>query len=143
MHRNTIATSLLALPFAAILTACGGKVSTDGSAPAAATAGVKPVRMEIVSIYTKALPGMGSTMPWIAEQAGAISGDNLKLIVKEPGESIPGKAILEAVSAGKVDGGYGASGFGLAKFPLRHSSPLCHLAQKRQNIWPGCTTATA
>ena len=43
----------------------------------------------------QALPGMGSTMPWVAEQAGIISVNQLQLIVKEPGESIPGKEIFK------------------------------------------------
>ena len=108
----------LCVPCLLVLAACGGKVVTDGSGTVAtAASAAPPARLEIVSIYTKALPGMGSTMPWVAEQAGIISGNQLQLIVKEPGESIPGKEILEAVSAGKIDGGYGASGFWTGKIP--------------------------
>ena len=97
-----------------------GSTSTVSSSSSQA-----PVKLEVVSIYTKALPGMGSTMPWIAEKVAAVSGNQIQMHVKEPGESIPGREIMEAVSTGKIDGGYGASGFWTGKIP---AAPLLFTA---------------
>lgn len=56
-------------------------------------------------------------MTHIVEELSAVSGGNLELEIFEPNALVGPLEILDAVSDGKVDAGYGSSGFWAGKIP--------------------------
>ncbi len=67
--------------------------------------------------YGTDLPVIGTPAPRLAKQLDLMSGGTLKAKVYEPGKLVPPFEILEAVSSGKVNSGYGLSGFWAGKIP--------------------------
>ncbi|HUT44270.1 MAG TPA: TRAP transporter substrate-binding protein, partial [Desulfobacterales bacterium] len=57
------------------------------------------------------LPVLGSNVNWISEKVDAATGGEIIMKVYEPGKIVGPMEILEAVSKGQIDAGYGPSGF--------------------------------
>ena len=77
----------------------------------------KEVKLKLVSFYPEDLPIIGETLVRFKERVGTASSGSIGVRVFEPGELVQGSEILDAVSSGKVDAGYSASGFWMGKMP--------------------------
>jgi TRAP-type mannitol/chloroaromatic compound transport system substrate-binding protein len=70
----------------------------------------KKILLKVPMAYPSALPGLGTTIIWMAERIELLSGGTLKIKIYEPGKLIPAFEMLDAVHAGKVNACYGVSG---------------------------------
>lgn len=95
---------------------CGGKRSGGASTEAS-----RNVSLKLVSSYNKDLPIIGESVVRFAERARLASAGSVDVRIFDPGELVPAMEVLDAVSAGKVEAGYSASGFWMGKLP---ASPL-------------------
>ncbi|GAB4269743.1 MAG: TRAP transporter substrate-binding protein [Deferrisomatales bacterium] len=77
----------------------------------------KRVLLKVPIAFSTALPGLGSTIAWMAERVDALSGGSIKMKVYEPGKLVAPFEILDAVSAGKVNAGYSTAGYWQGKMP--------------------------
>ncbi len=97
-----------------------GKKEEQAKAPATeestAMAG-KKVLLSVPVCFPTALPGLGTTAPWLAERIEALSGGQIKMKVYEPKKLIAPFEILDAVSKGKVNAGYSTAGYWQGKIP--------------------------
>ncbi len=109
---------LLVILAGAVLSSCGGPAS-DPSGETRSTS--RKTRIELASFVPMSVNVLGEQMAHIKEELSAISGGNLELEVFEPGALVGPLEILDAVSQGKVDAGYGASGFWAGKI---NAAPL-------------------
>ena len=82
----------------------------------AAHGGVK-TRLKIASSYNSALPILGDSVKIMADRLELSSGGAITVRLMEPQDVGGLQAILEAVSSGKVDAGYGSAGFWAGKLP--------------------------
>lgn len=78
---------------------------------------VKNAKIEIATAYPLDLPIMGDALKHIESVATEASNGSIKIRLGEPGNPVPAKEILDAVSEGSVDAGYGAAGFWKGKLP--------------------------
>ena len=76
----------------------------------------KKILLKVPMAYPSALPGLGTTIIWMAERIELLSGGTLKIKIFEPGKLIPAFEMLDAVHAGKVNACYGVSGYWAGKF---------------------------
>jgi TRAP-type mannitol/chloroaromatic compound transport system substrate-binding protein len=83
----------------------------------AALAAPKRVLLKTPTCFSTALPGLGDTIVWIADNLKAASGGNIIMKVYEPGKLVPPFEILDAVSKGKVNAGYSAPAYWQGKIP--------------------------
>ncbi|MCP4745809.1 MAG: TRAP transporter substrate-binding protein [Desulfobacteraceae bacterium] len=67
--------------------------------------------------YPSKLPGLGTTISWMADRVKLLSNDSLEIKIYEPGKLVPSFEMLDAVSQGKVNACYGVSGYWAGKFP--------------------------
>ena len=74
-------------------------------------------RLKIASSYNSSLPILGDSINKIGERLELASGGSIKVKLLEPQDVGGLQAILEAVSSGKVDAGYGSAGFWAGKMP--------------------------
>ncbi|MBU1342076.1 MAG: TRAP transporter substrate-binding protein [Proteobacteria bacterium] len=86
-----------------------------------ALAAEKKVLLKVPVCFSTALPGLGSTIPWVAERIETASNGTLKMNVYEPGKLVAPFEILGAVSAGKINAGYATAGYWAGKIP---ASPI-------------------
>lgn len=98
-RRYRIGTSALALATAFV-----------AAAPVVAQAQER-VRWQVPMSFASTLTALGDTMPWVADQLRAASGDNIDLRVAEPGALVPALSIFENVSEGSIDAGYSWMGY--------------------------------
>jgi len=77
----------------------------------------KKILLKVPMAYPSALPGLGTTIIWMAERIELLSNDTMKIKIFEPGKLVPPFEMLDAVSAGKVNACYGVSGYWQGKFP--------------------------
>ena len=107
-----------------LLSGCSGpKSSESGSSQPSG----RKIRIEVASFIPLSVNVLGEQLTHIAEELKAISGGNVELEIFEPGALVGALEILDAVSGGKVDAGYGASGFWAGKLsaaPLFCSIPF-------------------
>ncbi len=89
------------------------------TAPAAMAADKLLLKTPIA--FSTSLPGPGSPIPRVAEQLDLMSGGTLRMKVYEPGKLVPPFEVLDAVSSGKINSGYSATGYWAGKIP---ASPL-------------------
>ncbi len=75
------------------------------------------ILLKVPMAYPSALPGLGTTIIWMAERVELLSNNTMKIKIFEPGELVPAFDMLDAVSAGKVNACYGVSGYWSGKFP--------------------------
>ncbi len=106
------------------LVGCSGPTSNEtGPGPSAG----RKARIEVASFIPVSVNVLGEQLIHISEELEAISGGNVELEIFEPGALVGALEILDAVSDGKVDAGYGASGFWAGKLsaaPLFCSIPF-------------------
>jgi TRAP-type mannitol/chloroaromatic compound transport system substrate-binding protein len=87
----------------------------------------KKLMLKTQSIYPLALPVIGDTMVWFADQMEKASGGELIFKVYDPGKLVPGMEILESVAKGRIQAGYASAGFWSGKMaagPLFGSVPF-------------------
>ncbi len=77
----------------------------------------KKVLLKVPVCFPTALPGLGTTAPWLAERMESLSDGQLKMVVYEPNKLIAPFEILDAVSTGKVNAGYSTAGYWQGKIP--------------------------
>ncbi len=82
-----------------------------------AQAGEKKVLLKVPVCFATVLPGMGSTMPWVADRIETASGGTIKMKVYEPGKLVGAFEILDSVSTGKINAGYSTAGYWTGKIP--------------------------
>jgi len=111
--------TLLFLAASSILAGCNDSSSADGSAAAASKA--KKVKIEVASFLPSSTHILGEHIVHLSEEIEKVSGGNIDLEVFDAGALVGPMEILDAVSDGKVDGGYGTSGFWMGKIP---SAPI-------------------
>jgi TRAP-type mannitol/chloroaromatic compound transport system substrate-binding protein len=88
------------------------------AAGAGLTAGDAPLTWDVPTFYQAHMQGIGTTLPWLAREVERSTGGSLKLKVHEPGQLLKSpKEILEAVSNGEIQAGYGAATFWQGKMP--------------------------
>ena len=98
--------------FAVVFTA------TAGTALAAKE---KKILLKVPVCFATVLPGLGTTITWVADRLETASGGSMKMQVYEPGKLVAPFEILDAVSTGKVNAGYSTAGYWAGKIP---ASPL-------------------
>jgi len=76
----------------------------------------KKILLKVPMAYPSSLPGLGTTIIWMAERVELLSGGTMKIKIFEPGKLIPPFEMLDAVHAGKVNACYGVSGYWAGKF---------------------------
>ncbi len=86
-----------------------------------AFAAEKKVMLKVPVCFSTALPGLGSTIPWVAERIETASNGSLKMKVYEPGKLVAPFEILDVVSKGKINAGYSTAGYWAGKIP---ASPI-------------------
>lgn len=77
----------------------------------------KKVLLKVPVCYPTALPGLGTTAPWLAERIETLSNGEIKMKVYEPNKLVAPFEILDAVSSGKVNAGFSMSGYWQGKIP--------------------------
>ncbi len=90
--------------------------STGGS-----TAADKTVLLKVPVCFSTKLPGLGSSIKWMADRIQTASGGSVKMKVYEPNKLVAPFEILDAVSSGKINAGYSTAGYWQGKIP---SAPL-------------------
>jgi len=100
-----------------LLTAVVATCVLLGSIAGNAIADDKPVLLKVPIAFSTALPGLGSSIQWMADRVQTLSGGTVKMKVYEPGKLIAPFEILGAVSSGKVNAGYTTAGYWAGKIP--------------------------
>ncbi|GAB4247571.1 MULTISPECIES: TRAP transporter substrate-binding protein [Deferrisoma] len=77
----------------------------------------KKVLLKVPIAFSTALPGLGSTIQWMADRIEPLSGGSMRMKVYEPGKLVAPFEILDAVSTGKVNAGYTTAGYWQGKMP--------------------------
>jgi len=77
----------------------------------------KKVLLKTPIYYGSHLPGLGSSIKYVADHIGTLSGGNIKMKMYEPGKLVSSKEILDAVSTGKVQAGFATAGNWGGKMP--------------------------
>jgi len=88
-----------------------------GILAAPAMADDKPVLLKVPVAFSTALPGLGSSIAWMAERVEALSAGAVVMKIYEPGKLVAPFEILDAVSTGKVNAGYSTAGYWEGKIP--------------------------
>lgn len=101
-----------------MLSGCGDDSSPEGTASAPKA---KKVRIELASFIPANVTILGEQVVHISEELKAVSGGSVEIQVNDPGALVGALEILDAVSEGKIDAGYGTAGFWMGKIP---SAPL-------------------
>lgn len=79
--------------------------------PQQGVAAGKTKLFKVSSAFPTHLEVLGTTLPWFADKIDAASDGAIKIKVYEPGKLMPALQIHEAVSTGKINGGYTASAY--------------------------------
>ncbi|MGH1540158.1 MAG: TRAP transporter substrate-binding protein [Arenicella sp.] len=82
-----------------------------------AVAADKPVLLKTPIYYGSHLPGLGSSIKYVADNIATLSNGSVKMKMYEPGKLIGSKEILDAVSTGKVQAGFATPGNWTGKMP--------------------------
>lgn len=77
--------------------------------------------LKVQSGYGLELPGMGTTVTYLAETVNSINASSLQLKVYAPNKLVAPFEILDVVSSRKIQAGFATAGFWAGKIP---SSPL-------------------
>jgi len=80
----------------------------------------KPILLKVPSSFKLALPGIGTSITWIAERIEAASGGSLKMKLYEPGELVDAFEVLDVVSAGTTNAGFSGAGYWGERIPGAH-----------------------
>jgi TRAP-type mannitol/chloroaromatic compound transport system substrate-binding protein len=76
----------------------------------AIAADAKPVLLKVPVAFPTTLPGLGTTMKWVADRIELVSQGSVKMKLYEPSKLVAPFETLDAVSTGKVNAGYTAAG---------------------------------
>jgi len=98
--------------FKSILIATACAVTFTGTALAESK-----IMLKTPIFYNSVLPGLGSSIKYVADNIGDLSGNTLKMKIYEPNKLVHPKEILDAVSTGKVQAGYATGGNWGGKIP--------------------------
>lgn len=107
-----------------LLSGCSGPTSKESDSNQSTG---RKTRIEVASFIPVSVNVLGEQLTHISNELTAISGGDLEFEIFEPGALVGALEILDAVSDGKVDAGYGASGFWAGKIsaaPLFCSIPF-------------------
>ncbi|MGD8963863.1 MAG: hypothetical protein PVH43_15175, partial [Desulfobacterales bacterium] len=66
----------------------------------------KKVLLKVPICFATSLPGLGSTIKWVADRIETASAGTVAMKVYEPGKLVAPFEILDAVSEGKINAGY-------------------------------------
>ena len=88
-----------------------------GRAASGAGGGGFKVELKVAACQPTNLPGLGDAVLFVASQVGEITGGRVEMVVHEPGALVPPLEMLDAVSAGTVESGFGPAGFWAGKMP--------------------------
>ncbi len=113
--------SLIPIIAAASLIITGCSPSSEQSAGVASSPAARKVKIELASYLPATTHIVGEHIMHISEELDKVSGGNIDLEVFDAGALVGPLEILDAVSDGKVDAGYGSSGFWMGKIP---SAPI-------------------
>ncbi|MBT6460520.1 MAG: TRAP transporter substrate-binding protein [Planctomycetaceae bacterium] len=80
------------------------------------TSGVK-VELKVAACQPTNLPGLGDAILGVADRVRAMTSGRIELNVQEPGALVPALEVLDAVSSGTVESGFGPAGFWAGKMP--------------------------
>ena len=75
------------------------------------------VLLKVPVCFPTALPGLGTTAPWLAERIETLSNGEMKMKVYEPGKLVAPFEILDSVSKGKINAGFSMSAYWQGKIP--------------------------
>ncbi len=89
----------------------------SGGSPSQAAEKEKKVLLKVPVCFPTVLPGLGTTITWLAERIESVSGGSMKMKVYEPNKLVAPFEILDAVSKGKVNAGYSTAGYWAGKIP--------------------------
>ena len=109
---------LFVIPLALLIHGCSQKKSSSGGDE---TTNTKKRNLRLVSLQNTASPIVGEQVIWLADSISQMTAGNLNIKVYDPDKLVGALEVLDAVSSGKVDMGYSASGFWMGKIP---ASPL-------------------
>jgi TRAP-type mannitol/chloroaromatic compound transport system substrate-binding protein len=79
------------------------------------------ILLKVPICFATVLPGLGTTITWVAERLELASGGTIRMKVYEPGKLVAPFEILDAVSKGKTNAGYSTAGYWVGKIP---ASPI-------------------
>ena len=77
----------------------------------------KKVMLKVPVCFATVLPGLGTTMPWVADRIETASNGSIKMKVYEPNKLVAPFEILDSVSKGKINAGYAIAGYWGGKIP--------------------------
>jgi TRAP-type mannitol/chloroaromatic compound transport system substrate-binding protein len=77
----------------------------------------KRILFKVPVCFATVLPGLGTTITWVADRIETASGGTMKMTVYEPGKLVAPFEILDAVSTGKTNAGYSTAGYWAGKIP--------------------------
>lgn len=81
------------------------------SGPVLAETKEKNILLKTPACFPLGLPGVNTSLKWVAENIEQMSGNTLKMKLYEPGKLIAPLQVLGAVSKGAVNSGYSISGY--------------------------------
>ncbi len=92
-------------------------IITIGAAVFVQAETAKPVVLKTSVAFVTTQPGPGSTIQWIADRTELASNGSIKMRLFEPNKLASPFEILDAVSSGKVNAGYGTASHWAGKMP--------------------------
>ena len=78
--------------------------------------GVK-VELKVAACQPTNLPGLGDAILGVADRVRVMTAGRVELDVQEPGALVPALEVLDAVSSGTIESGFGPAGFWAGKMP--------------------------
>ena len=84
---------------------------------ATTAAAEKKIMLKVPVCFATVLPGLGTTITYVADRIETMSGGTLRMKVYEPGKLVAPFEILDAVSKGKINAGYSTAGYWAGKIP--------------------------
>ena len=95
------------------LLSCGG----DPQQGFSSKSGTKTVQLRLASSFHSTAPIHGESLLHLVDRIDAASAGTIKFKVYDPDKLVAAFEVLDAVSTGKVDAGYSASGYWMGKIP--------------------------
>jgi len=77
----------------------------------------KKILLKVPVCFSTALPGLGTTITYVADRLETMTGGSMKMKVYEPGKLVAPFEILDSVSTGKINAGYSTAGYWVGKIP--------------------------
>ena len=108
--------AVLSLVIGLLATPTGCEPVGSGRQPQGTGGGVK-VRLEVTACQPTSLPGLGDAILYVASRVAAMTDGRIEMVVHEPGALVPPLEMLDAVSTGTVESGFGPAGFWAGKMP--------------------------